>query len=161
MLVLLCRQVRFYNRSRGTIIGVPNYVDKSITPNSLNTGQWYHAAATGDGTTARLYLDGVEVGSGAFTGFPTSWERFMRLGSAGAGSGDSGYGTDSLFFDGLIDDARFYDRTLTQTDITHLSSSRGVTGPSYRRPWWRATVAFSHQQQHRHLDCVSGPVGQR
>ena len=109
--------------------GVPNVVITHAGP--LNAGQWYHAAATGDGTTARLYLDGVEVGSGAFTGFPTSWQRFMRLGSSGAGAADSGYGTDALFFDGLIDDARFYDRTLTQTDITHLSSSRGVIGPSY------------------------------
>ena len=111
------------------VTSVPNVRLTHAT--SLNAGQWYHAAATGDGTTARLYLDGVEVESGAFTSFPSSWERFMRLGSAGSGAGDSSYGSDVVFFDGLIDDARFYDRTLTPAEIVHLASSRGVQGSAF------------------------------
>ena len=118
----------FLTLNKGTS-GVSNV---SVTsPTSLNTDQWYHAAASGDGTTARLYLDGVEVASGLFTGFLSPWDGLMRIGSAGSGAANGDYGTDAYFFDGLIDDARFYDRTLTQTDITHLSSSRGVIGPSY------------------------------
>jgi len=118
----------------------------SVTsPTSLNTGQWYHAAASGDGTTARLYLDGVEVASGLFTGFLSPWDRLMRIGSAGSGAADGGYGTDVFFFDGLIDDARFYDRTLTQTDITHLATSRGIEGSPSGPP---ASVFFNPFKSH-------------
>lgn len=108
--------------------GTPNVDVAGST--AVNAGQWYHIAASGDGTTARLYLDGVEVGSGLFTGFAAPWTRFVRLGSAGAGAADAGFGTNTLFFDGLIDDARFYDRTLTKAEITHLSSQRGVEDPA-------------------------------
>ena len=34
---------------------------------AVSLGQWYHMALTGDGTTVRYYLDGVEVGNVAAT----------------------------------------------------------------------------------------------
>ena len=42
-----------------------DYLDSGRTP---TVGQWEHVAATYDGTTARFYVDGVEVASRTFTG---------------------------------------------------------------------------------------------
>ena len=70
-------------------------------------GQWAHVAATFDGTTARLYLNGEEVGSGEFSlGNGTTAE--MRIGS---------YNSNSPTFNGDMDEVRIYNRALTQADI--------------------------------------------
>lgn len=42
-----------------------DYLDSGINPSA---GQWQHLAATFDGSTARFYIDGVQVASRAVTG---------------------------------------------------------------------------------------------
>ena len=41
----------------------------------------------------------------------------------------------SGFFDGAMDDIRVYDRVLTQAEIAHLASSRGIEGPPPVGSW--------------------------
>jgi hypothetical protein len=69
--------------------------------------EWAHVAATFDGTTARLYLNGDEIGSGPFSlgNKPTAE---MRIGS---------YNNDSPTYSGDIDEVRIYNRALTQADL--------------------------------------------
>ncbi len=87
---------------------------------NLATGQWYHAAATYDGSNMRLYLDGVEVGSTAKTGaIDTNPLVPFWIG----GNPD---GPTSKPWDGRIDDVYLYNRALSQAEILGLP---GVTPP--------------------------------
>jgi hypothetical protein len=70
-------------------------------------GQWAHVAATFDGTTAKLYLNGQEVGSGAFS-LDNGTTAEMRIGS---------YNSNSPTFNGDMDEVRIYNRALTQADF--------------------------------------------
>ena len=82
-----------------------NYLDSGRTP---AVGQWQHVAATYDGTTARVYIDGVETASTTFTanvGDSNTW-RIGAYGSPAAG-----------FFDGLVDNVRIYDRALSASEV--------------------------------------------
>ena len=65
----------------------------------LPLNAWSHLAATYDGSTVRLYVNGVQVGSKAQTGS-------IRLDSVFRIGGDSVWGE---YFTGLIDEVRVYD----------------------------------------------------
>lgn len=73
----------------------------------LQVGVFHHVAGTFDGSTMRLYLDGVEVGSLPVSGTiapPT----FINLSSP----------FETL--DGLLDEVEFYDRALTAQEIAAI-----------------------------------------
>ena len=82
-----------------------DYLDSGRTP---LVGQWQHVAATYDGTTARIYIDGVEAASKLFTGNLGN-SNVWRVGAYGA--------SPTGFFDGAIDDLRIYDRALTASEV--------------------------------------------
>ncbi len=89
------------------------YTDTLIASSgNLSTGQQYHVAAVYDGSTMRLYLDGVQVGSLAKTGAVD----VNAAVSAWIGQNPNNYGP----FDGLMDDVRIYDRGLSQQEIQDL-----------------------------------------
>ena len=75
-------------------------------PVALNT--WTHLAATYDGATLRLFVNGVQVGSRAHTGNITASTRVLGIG------GNSVWGE---YFNGLIDDVRIYNRALSAAEI--------------------------------------------
>ncbi|MEM9345867.1 MAG: Ig-like domain-containing protein [Planctomycetota bacterium] len=77
---------------------------------ALEVGAWHHAAVTHDSGTIRLYLDGKEVAQSQQT-------VESSLGGLVLGAHKS---TTSLFLDGLIDDARVYDRALSASEIEAL-----------------------------------------
>lgn len=92
------------------------------TTGNLDTGVWHHAALTHDGTTLRLYLDGVEVGSTALSGVVDQNPSVaVAVGSQPAGAGGQ-------HFDGLIDDVRILQRALTAAEIaTVLTGNAGAS----------------------------------
>ena len=76
----------------------------------LNT--WYHAAATYDGTTMRLYLNGTEVGSMAASGSVSNGNKVpVYIGRSPEGSS---------YLHGAIDDVRIYSSALTSVEIEAL-----------------------------------------
>ena len=87
----------------------------TATSGNLVAGQWVHAAATYNGATMRLYLNGVQVGSrgvsGAIDGSATAP---VRIGESPNGAGA---------FDGVIDQVRVYNRVLSASEISSLYSS--------------------------------------
>ena len=105
--------------------GPSTYLDSGLSP---NVGVWQHIAATYDGSTARFFLDGVEVASSPFTGLVGN-SNTWRIGAYGA--------TPSGFFDGLIDNVRIYDRALVaaeiQADMTLRRPAETIRRPSRRR----------------------------
>ena len=90
-----------------------NYLDSGRTP---AVGQWQHVAATYDGTTARIYVDGVADGEHDLhrrtSATPTPG------GSAPTARPPAG------FFDGLVDNVRIYDRALSPSEIQLDMASR-------------------------------------
>jgi prepilin-type N-terminal cleavage/methylation domain-containing protein len=74
-------------------------------------GVWVHVAAVYDGSTFKIYANGVEVGSRSLTGNINSINSPLTIGGNG--------GTQS--WPGSIDDVRIYDRALSDSDIKLLA----------------------------------------
>jgi hypothetical protein len=83
----------------------------------LAANVWAHLATTYDGTTQRLYVNGTQVSSRAQTGAILTSGNPLRIG------GNSVFGE---FFQGRIDEARIYNRALSQAEIqTDMNSPVG------------------------------------
>ncbi|MCK9202576.1 MAG: hypothetical protein M0P42_15730, partial [Gallionella sp.] len=79
----------------------------------LSPNTWYHIAATYDGTTVRLYVDGQLDGSYAYSS-PLGSQDPVRVGALYSGSNA---------FNGTIDDVRIYSRALNSTEISQIYSN--------------------------------------
>ena len=79
-------------------------------PGKLTTNTWTHLAATYDGATVRLYVNGAQVSSRAQTGQIAISTNPLQIG------GDSIYGQ---YFPGNIDEVRVYNRALSTAEIQH------------------------------------------
>jgi hypothetical protein len=107
-----------YNLYANTPSSVPTvYViraDQTGTPLNANgtaglpLNSWSHLAATHDGTTLRLYVNGVQVGTRAVSGALLTSTGALRIG------GNSVWGE---FFQGRIDEVRIYNRALSAAEI--------------------------------------------
>jgi chitodextrinase len=99
-----------------------NYVDSGQLP---TPGQWQYLTGTYDGTTARIYVNGVLMASKAFSG-NVGDSNTWRIGSYDSPAGG--------FFDGTIDEVRIYDHALTQpeiqTDMTRPVGTPDTTPPT-------------------------------
>ncbi len=97
-----------------------------VSPNNtLNplVGAWVHVAASFDGTTARLYLNGAQVASGAFALYPGGEGSSMGIGSVtGGGAGIDGY--DQVFH-GDMDEVCIYNRALSLDEISLVMAGIG------------------------------------
>ena len=75
---------------------------------ALTANTWTHLAATYDGTTMRLYVNGAQVTSQPQTGSIATSGNPLQIG------GDSIYGQ---YFAGMIDEVRVYNQALTAAEI--------------------------------------------
>ncbi|WP_084285447.1 LamG-like jellyroll fold domain-containing protein [Solirubrobacter soli] len=85
----------------------------------LPQGTWSHLAATYDGATLRLYINGVLTASSAYSG------------SLNVSTGDLYIGGNNVWsewFDGTIDEVRIYDRALAATEIQADMAAPVVAG---------------------------------
>jgi subtilisin family serine protease len=87
---------------------------------SIIAGTWYHAACTYDGSSIRVYINGVQAASLARSGAigdeaGTDWLIGARTPASPA-----------IFVDGMLDDIRMYDLALSATEINQLSSDTAV-----------------------------------
>jgi hypothetical protein len=83
--------------------------DQYFTTNNtgISTGVWHHVAVTFDGSTMRAYVDGVASGTGAALGAMFNSTAPVEIGAR----------NNAHFFDGTIDEVRFWSRALTQAEI--------------------------------------------
>ena len=89
---------------------------------ALPLNAWTHLAATHDGTTLRLYVNGVQVGSRAVAGALLTSTGALRIG------GNSIWGE---FFQGRIDEVRIYNRALSAAELqTDMNTPLPSTGTS-------------------------------
>jgi hypothetical protein len=77
--------------------------------NALTSGTWAHLATTFDGTTLRVFVNGVEVSNEAIAGAIDVGGGALRIGGNDVWAGE--------YFQGLIDEVRVYSRALTAAEI--------------------------------------------
>lgn len=82
----------------------------------LSAGNWYHVASTWDGTTRKLYLNGVLKRSDT-----------PGANNATAANFHIGKTCCSEYFNGLIDDVAIFSRALTQAEVTELADGTAPT----------------------------------
>jgi len=83
---------------------------------AIVAGQTYHVVGTYDGSTQRLYVNGTQVATAAFTGAVGTNATQLVLGS---------WDTGSEFFSGTIDDVAVYNKVLTAASIAnHYNQGR-------------------------------------
>jgi hypothetical protein len=77
-------------------------------PTALTSRRWTHLAATYDGTTLRIYVNGAQVASTPRTGTLATSSNPLNIG------GDTIY---AQYFDGRIDDVRIYNTARSAAQI--------------------------------------------
>jgi hypothetical protein len=95
------------------------YSVEAISPEVINADQWYYVAGTNDASNLKLYIDGQLKDSASSTGFLG----VNNIAKIGGGPGSS------LYFTGIIDDVRIYDRVLTAGEIEWLYKNMFLYGP--------------------------------
>lgn len=89
--------------------------ERTITPDA---GNWHHLAATHDGTTLKVYRDGVQVGADISMAFPVwAGTTFRVLDQSGTLA--------------TIDDVRIYDEVLDAAAITTLMNTPVSSGSAF------------------------------
>jgi len=97
----------------------------------LTPGQWFHVAATWNGSTTRLYVNGVQVGSSNSANKPPSGTSTLYV----------GYGDQAPWWHGSLDEVAYYGSALSGGAIrkryvvgTAKDVPSPVGGPPIQRP---------------------------
>jgi hypothetical protein len=101
-----------------TIIEVAGTQKTLMPTGSLPIGKWTHLAATYDGVTQRMFVNGTQVDSRPQAGFIDVSDGKLRIG---------GNLTWAEYFKGRLDEVRIYNRALSQAEILADSQSPVVT----------------------------------
>jgi len=84
--------------------------------NSVALNEWTHLVVTGTTEGVRVYKNGSQIGTnltdGAFTGTSADGDSILSIGAG-----------ESEYFNGLIDDARIYNRAITAAEVRQLYDS--------------------------------------
>jgi len=87
---------------------------------ALITRRWRHVVAVWDGSTNKVYVDGVDQGALSTEATSTGWLTENSLGR--------NYTSSDYHFDGPLDDARIYSRALCPDEVTQLYNRGGPVG---------------------------------
>jgi len=98
--------------------------DRLEFPGLPTLGEWTHLAATYDGSSMKVYYDGVVVGEQDSSGQLGTSDGTLCIGTKHetAPAGDE--------FNGMLDDVRIYNRALTQSEIKRLGGNPKASGPA-------------------------------
>lgn len=102
--------VVFLNGDLGNGVGVTN-----TNPAKLNINQWNHVACSYDGSAVKVYINGVIAGTSTKTGT-------MRNGSGMEIKIGQNLLEATKSLNGTVDELAYWDRPLTQAEITTLAS---------------------------------------
>ncbi|NIF05591.1 T9SS type A sorting domain-containing protein [Chryseobacterium sp. Tr-659] len=107
------------------VLSINNVQQKLASTTALNANTWYHVAATYDGTTMKIYINGVLDASKSQTG---------SVSSNGAFNVGYLYNT-SRNFNGKVDEVRVWKRALSQTEISQNMCNVSVPATSLAAYW--------------------------
>ena len=101
----------------------------------VSANEWFHVAASWDGTTSKIYINGIERNSWTPTQPPAytiyNWGSF-RIGRRGDSAGS--------YFNGMLSNVAFWDNGLTPSQVTTLyNNGSPATDISSLSPvsWWK------------------------
>lgn len=92
------------------------------SPYTIPNNEWHHIATTFDGTTAIIYIDGIEVISGTPSAAPINTAQSFKIGAETVN-----FATTPLhvnFFDGAIQEVRIWDVALSETQIWEMMNQQ-------------------------------------
>jgi hypothetical protein len=93
----------------------------------LNSNQWYHVAVTNDGSDLKLYVDGKLKASGSSAGMTgVNYDAYIGCEPVSL-----------LYFNGLIDDVRIYNRAVSESEFQGADDPMGRWS---RKSSWRTSV---------------------
>ncbi|TAE90462.1 MAG: hypothetical protein EAY81_00765, partial [Bacteroidetes bacterium] len=83
----------------------------------VTDGNWHQAVLTGNGNSQSLYLDGIFVGTTSGT-YSTSIVPYTVIGASySTSNGWAGHANGWQYFNGELDDARFYTSSFSTTEV--------------------------------------------
>jgi hypothetical protein len=99
-------------------------IDTLFTTQTMSKGVWYMVTGTYDGTTIRLYINGVQNASKATTASGS-----IKI-KTGAAIGKISNNYDATYFDGAIDEVGIWSQAKSAAEITSLyNSGSGIQYP--------------------------------
>lgn len=98
------------------------YLNNFYATATHTANTWYHFVYTYDGTTAKIYRNGVLVGSSGMGWNTTSSNNQFRLG-IGVGN--------EYAFNGAIDDLKIYNLDLSATEVSSLYTNNSLTAENF------------------------------
>ena len=114
---------------RRLVAGWPSRNISSLDP--IENGRWYHVAFTTNGTSLKLYLDGVLQGSATLTAAPTR----STTTSVGLGTAFLSDGSPQGSFHGLLDETRLWSIPLTDQQVIAYQPLEIQKAPSLVGRW--------------------------
>ena len=93
-----------------------------MSADAYNDDQWHHVAATYDGSTAKLYVDGVEVASESFSGIIFNSDSNLAIGNL------SNLNAQKMPTTGTYDELRVYDNALSAAEIATVYNQSSYVG---------------------------------
>jgi hypothetical protein len=94
-----------------------------MSDTKLSIKTWYHVVGTHEGTTSKIYINGQLDKSGTTTTQTTDNPAVLTIGCTKQ-TGDA----PTFFFNGIIDEVRIYNRTLSQQEIVADMMHYGIIG---------------------------------
>ncbi|MEZ5306721.1 MAG: LamG-like jellyroll fold domain-containing protein [Pyrinomonadaceae bacterium] len=111
--------IRLDSAGKIRIAGVDGWGFNIVGATKLKRETWHHVAVVSDGTTTELYIDGILDGGSGRSAITTTTNP-LRFGFTTEYQGSHFFGT--------LDDIRFYERALTETEISGLYESGAEGG---------------------------------
>jgi hypothetical protein len=103
-------QAMFIGLNGSTLVAGGYGGDDVTVANTWQVGEWFHVGLTYDGTIAKAYLNGREIGS-----VGKNWNLVLSRAHLGRQVNDA-----AEFWDGAVDDVRLYDHVLTAAEMKAL-----------------------------------------
>ncbi len=145
----------FEEGATGTSPGL-NHPVASVT--AITNNGWYHAAATYDGSTWRLYLNGL-LETNLFVGQPVRSDSIQH---AALATTMNSSGTPAGFFQGVLDEARIWNHARSATEISNDYRRQIVSAPGLVGRWalddGAGTVATNTGSSGVNGTLVNGPA---
>lgn len=107
------------------VLSINNVQQKLASNTALNANTWYHVAATYDGATMKIYINGTLDASKPQTG---------SVNSSGTFNVGYSYNT-SRNFNGKVDEVRVWKRALSQTEIAQNTCNVTLPATSLTAYW--------------------------
>lgn len=99
----------------------PSFRQSFLTTAAITAGRWYHIVGVAiNATTMNVYIDGVSK-SGALSGTGSTLGYSTATAKMGANLESSLVDpNNAIYFNGIIDDVRIYNRALSASDVAQL-----------------------------------------